>query len=901
MSIGPYEIVSALGVGGMGEVYRANDSNLKRQVALKVLPPEVAAYPERVARFQREAELLAALNHPNIAHLYGVERSGTSFALVMELVEGPTLADRIAEGPLDLEEALPIARQVAEALEAAHEQGIIHRDLKPANIKVRADGTVKVLDFGLAKALEFAPALRSSGTMSNSPTITSPALMTGVGMLLGTAAYMSPEQAKGRPADKRSDIWAFGVVLYEVLTGARLFEGPTVTETLAQVLTKAPDLSLLPRATPLSVKRLLRRCFEREPRKRLPDAADIRLEIDEAQNSPDAVPATSQTNRSWLWMGVAAVVAGLVAFGVGRLSGRPSNETGSAESESLKFDIGLPDNVGFSASAGGSVPEIAISPDGRSIAFVGRSTSTGETQLMVRRLDETEVRPLAGTSGATGPFWSPDSDELAFLASNQIRSVPASGAGARLIGAIPSNLGVAVSGASWGRAGTIILGNRTPNAGNGLLRVDVSGGGVTVLTKCGDGCLDSILPSFLPDGRRFVFSRAGSSPGIYLGSLDSPDQTQILPDFGHVIPSGNMLFAFLGSTPTLFAYPFDSTRAVVLGRPTTVTDQLAFSAQARRAAFSVSQNGTLVTSSFSGATGRLRWVARDGRPGEAVSDPGSLSTMRLAPDGRRVVFGRRDTRVGGQSLWVHDLPRGTSTRLTFSSGSADSDGSWSPDGGRIAYASVRGNGKRIYTVSSSGGVEKMISSESGVPNHSVDDWSPDGRFILYHLDASRELWARPMESSEKAFLVYKPATGRIDQGAFSPDGRWVAFNSEESGRSEVYVTAFPTSGERWQVSSTGGVQPRWRRDGRELFFLTPDGAMTSVEVKPKGAQLDFGPPQMLFKSGVVPNFGTEQYDVTADGQRFLMMLPQGALGARPRDSMTVWVNWVAALRNGKGQ
>jgi Tol biopolymer transport system component len=696
---------------------------------------------------------------------------------------------------------------------------------------------------------------------------------------------MSPEQARGTAVDKRSDLWAFGVVLYEMLAGTRLFDGPTVSDTLALVLTKEPDWTRLPADTPASIRRLLRRCLERDRRRRLPDAADIRIEIDDAQSATPAVVAPVRTARPLTWM-VATVALSVVVVAMGAFLASRFRVAG-APPQIVRFEVALPDDLTLTPP-NRALASFAISPDGRAIAFVG--VAGLRTQLWLRSIDEIDVRPIAGTEGATGLTWSPDSLSLAFVVGRQIKIARLGGA-VRLLAEVPPDLGATGVGA-WGQSGTILLGSAAPAGGVGLISVDVASGKISVVTRCANECEGHVQPAFLPDGRRFLYSALGTPSGLFLGSLDTAEARKISPDYGNVGLSSSHLFALSSSGPPLLAYPFDAAGDATLGEPVVVTDQVAWNPQNRRGTFSVARNGTLVTSNAatSAPSVQLTWVSREGKPMRTVAEAGVLSTMRLSPDGRRVVYGRRDTSAAVQNLNVTDLESGATVRLTASK--MDSDGAWSPDGSRIAFASVRADGKRIYVMPSAGGSEELLPIGNDAKGLSIDDWSPDGRTVLYHMDATRELWAQPLQGGSKPILIVKPAAGRVDQAAFSPDSRWIAYASEEKGRSEIYVAPFPPTGERWPVSVSGGMQPAWRGDGRELFFLAPDGNMMAADVRPAAARPEFGAPHILFKTDLTPIFQTEQYDVSADGQRFLIMMPQGNKASRPRETMTVWMNWM---------
>ena len=906
MRLGPYEVTALIGVGGMGEVYRATDTNLKRAVAIKVLPASVAADAERLARFQREAEVLASLNHPNIAAIYGLERSGAMTALVMELVEGPTLAEQLATrragaaegGPagLPLDEALPIAKQIAEALEAAHEQGIVHRDLKPANIKVRPDGTVKVLDFGLAKAMgppeggryvQDGRSVRLQPDLSQSPTITTPA-MTQAGMILGTAAYMSPEQARGATVDKRADLWSFGVVLWEMLTGTRLFEGATVSDTLAAVLKTEPVWTALAPATPPAIRRLLRRCLEKDRKRRLDSAAAARLEIEEASVdalvassafegsaapavTTSAAPATSLTSRGRLAVMAALAVAAVIIIALAVPAVRYLRETPPPET---RVEIVTPPTE--------SPTSFALSPDGRQIVFV--ASGDGASRLWLRSLATTTAQALAGTEGAIFPFWSPDGRSIGFFARNELKRLD-------LGGGAPETLAPAItgSGGTWSADGVIVF---APSRQTPLRRVSTTGGETIVVTTLGpqEG---HVAPHFLPDGRRFLFYVIGGpdTAGIYLGTLDggAPTRLTAADSAGVYLPAGpGPAEAFRGGgwllwvragTQTLVAQRLDVGKAALTGEPVTLADGAATDA-VFRSAVSVAATGLVGYRAGGGGQRQLTWMDRSGTARGNVGDPdGSLSNPRVSPDGRRVAVER--TAQGNQDIWLLDGAR--TGRFTFDAAS-DIRPVWSPDGTRIVFRSNRTGQADFYQKLTSGaGVEERIVASDQVKN--AYSWSADGRFLLYHSQdpqTNTDIWVVPMVGDRTPSVFLKTAF-REAYGEFSPDGRWVAYQSNESGRMEIYVRPFvppgaaapaAAGGGQWQVSTAGGIHPVWRPDGKELYYLNQAGAMMAAPITVTGATFAPGAPVTLFLTprivgGVVDAQQGRQYDVAPDG-RFLI-------------------------------
>ena len=875
--LGPYEIRAALGAGGMGEVYRGRDTELHRDVALKVVGERFAQDPDRIARFKREAQVLASLNHPHIGAIYGVVDFPGGRALVLELVEGPTLADRVAGGPIPLDEALAIARQIAEALAAAHELGVVHRDLKPANVKLRPDGTVKVLDFGLAKAAE-------AGTASgdaHSPTITSPA-MTQMGVILGTAAYMSPEQAKGRPADKRSDVWAFGCVVFEMLSGKRAFAGEDVADTLALVMTQPPKWELLPLATPPSIRRLLRRCLERDRSRRLADITDARLEIDE-RNGDAAVPPRQVTGLSrWLPWAVASVALLLAMIAVAALYSR----NGPTElPAATRFSITAPPKTELRGS-------FAVSPDGRRVVL--RGLSEGKVVLWVRALESVDARPLAGTDEASSPFWSPDSRFIGFFSGGKLKKIEAAGGPVQTVCDAPGD----GWGGSWNADGLIVF---APREGEGLERVSAAGGTPEPLTTLDSsrGEVSHLRPHFLPDGRHFLYLVISSQPenaGIRVGSVDSTE-TKLLVNTdasGAYAPPGYLLFL---RDRTLMARRFDAERLAIAGEPFPVADDVdRLGPGSRFALFSVSRTGVLVYRSGSSEASQLAWFDRQGKPLGTVGPVANYSAPWLSPDESRVAFNGAAPQGGNTDVWLMDLARGNPIRLTFDP-SPDHTPVWSPDGGRILFTSERDGHANLYQTASSGGGtdELLVTSDS---RKSANDWSADGKFLLYqelNPKTGFDLWVFPL-AGEQRRVPFLQTQFDERQGRFSPDGRWIAYASNETGTWQVYVRSFPVSGGKFQVSTNGGSQPQWRRDGRELFYISVDRKLMAVEVSGSGPTFDVGAPNELFvlhiQSIGLPG-PRNIYAAAKDGQRFLVTSLVGDPTASPT---TVVLNWTADLK-----
>jgi serine/threonine protein kinase len=796
--IGRLEIVSALGAGGMGEVYRARDAELGRDVAIKVLPELFAANPERMARFAREAKVLASLSHQNIAAIYGLEDMGSVRALVLELVEGQTLAEAIAlAGPhgIPIEDSLPIAAQIAAALEAAHARGIIHRDLKPANIKLRPDGTVKVLDFGLAKAM-------ASDSPSVDPGISPTITGTRPDVILGTAAYMSPEQARGKAVDKRADVWAFGCVLYEMLTGVRVFGGDDVADSLAAVVRAEPDWSKLPAETPAPIRRLLRRSLEKDPKERLPDIGMARLEIKDALSTPtsavEPTPVAPSSHRSWLPWIVAALFAGLAlaasAWSLLRIDG--------IDQPPMRLEIIPP--PGFAPDS------LALSPDGRQLAFV--APIDGVPRIWVRQLAQESAQPLPGTDHASFPFWAPDGRSLGFFAGGKMQRIDLAGGSPQVLADVTVG-----RGASWSRDGVILF---APALTSALMRVSASGGVPEPATRLEMGVLNHRWPHFLPDGRHFLFGSIAESDkrGLYLGSLDGDRPVRLLEaSAAGWYASGYLVFDVFDDAGVVKAVRFDIERRRVTGESVPVVQNL-FKPPTGRSASSLSSTGVFAYVRASFGHRRLVWMDRGGKLVGTVgqTDAAGLANPELAPDGRRVAV----TRISdGSAVWLIDVARGVPTRLTFGPG-LDTAPFWSPKGDRVVYRHQVGRAQDLFvTAANALGEAKRLFPGRG--SETPADWSPDGRVLLYAVPGD-DLMALDVERM-KSFPVAQTAANE-GWGQFSPDGRFVAYQSNESGRFEIYVRTFPGAEGKWPVSAAGGTQPRYAA-GTDPGAMTP-GAMT---------------------------------------------------------------------------
>jgi len=882
--LGPYEILSAIGAGGMGEVYRARDPKLGRDVAIKVLPEAFARDADRMARFQREAKVLASLSHPNIATIYGLEDSGSTHALVMELVEGPTLADRIKQGPIPVDEAVRIARQIADALEYAHERGIIHRDLKPANVKVTNDDAVKVLDFGLAKALEGDPL---SLDISTSPTISRMATQQGV--LLGTAAYMSPEQAKAKPVDRRADIWAFGCVLYEMLTGEVAFSGESVTDTLAAVIRAEPDWSLLSASTPMRVRVLLQRCLQKDPRQRLRDIGDARISLDEVlSGAPDLAPVGRvEAPGVPLWRRVVLWSAGLLAVALACVAGWILKPTPSPPPRPvMRFTITLPPGQRI---AGLGQPALALSPDGSRLAYVASQGDTAQ-QIYVRAMDSGEAKPIFGTEGATAPFFSPDGQWLGFFAGGKLKKIGVNGGVAQPLTDAP----VLFRGATWGNQGAIVF----STVGPGLQQIPDTGGSPRSLNQTATGEGDQSWPEFLPGSKTVLYSVEATAT-IAVHPIGAGQRRNLIQGQGNPMPryapSGHLIYAQGGN---LMAVPFDLDRLQVAGDGVPVVQGVLQSRNFPGAAqYSVSATGSLVyvpgnLAAIASIQSRLVWVSRSGTEHPLAASLGEYDSPRLSPDGRRVAVGVSDDRGGGQ-ISLYDLARDTLTRLTFE-GILNAIPVWTPDGKHVAFLSSK-EGSNVFwqLADGSGGLERLTNdSRVDVPF----SWSPDGQLLAFVAVGSTGGSIFVLRMSDRKAQPFLQAKAFLDAPQFSPDGRWLAYVSDESGHREVYVQPYPGPGGKWQISTEGGTEPQWNHNGRELFYRVGD-KMMAVDISTQPG-FDAGKPRQLFERHYLMN-GSGQasanYDVSADGQQFLMLKPIEQEKAAPTQ-INVVLNWTEELK-----
>jgi Tol biopolymer transport system component len=871
--LGAYEIKAPLGTGGMGEVYRATDTRLGRDVALKLLPAAFATHPERLARFEREAKVLASLNHPGIAHLYGFEAArlddgSEASLLVMELAEGEDLAERLKRGPLPLDEAVSAATQVAEALEEAHEKGVVHRDLKPGNVKLLPDGRIKVLDFGLAKAWsgDGAPAA-SSSELSQSPTLTSAG--SAAGLILGTAAYMSPEQARGKPVDKRADVWAFGALLFEMLTGRKLFEGETVSDVLAAVLTREPSWSELPSATPPRVRRLLERCLERDPRLRLRDIGEARIALASGGGPADGAGAgatgapAARLARALPWALAALLGAALAAE---RLGAR-----GAAPFPKVAFSFLTADTF---------FPTAKVSPDGRVVAF-NQGSLLSRTTIMLRALDGLDATPLPpGNLGSLDFFWSPDGRELALATPRALVAADVGSGTLRTIAELVGGEGREVRGGDWGRDGTILLSNRGT-----IYRVDAAGGTlVPVVEPQPDRFSWHGHPLLLPDGRRFAFTsemrESGENiPVIQVASLPDAKDARVVLKRAMLAGATRDTLVWGSTTGELEATPVDPASFEPRGTPRVLAPEVSSDTRAGFVAASISTTGVLAWRSSQDSLSEFVWLDRGGRRLGRVGEPGPWHNFDLSLDGTRVIAATRRQRASA-GLFLLDGVRGV-TALALDSPDSASDPTFSPDATRIAYR-VRNT---LVVRPAQGGSETVVVGETAYP----DSWSRDGRFLAY--GSSRlghyDLYAIELDAKDKAPVLLAKGSPGADEPRFSPDGRWVAYHATgASGVDQVSVVPFPPTGERWQISGEGGVQPRWSPQGDELFYLDPRGRLMSVKI-PGSDPRRAGVPQPLFETALQVSNSFDQLAV-ASRDRFLLRLP---FGEDPRVPVQVVVGW----------
>jgi serine/threonine-protein kinase len=907
--LGPYEIVSPIGAGGMGEVFRATDTKLKRDVAIKVLPAAFTEDKERLARFEREAQLLAQLHHPNIASIFAMEKWGQApfssaladdgaqsvpvpiFALVMELVEGPTLAERLEHGPLPFNESLSVSLQIAHALEEAHEKGIVHRDLKPQNIKASIEGKVKVLDFGLAKAMDPTSAASggaaSASLLAKSPTLTMGATVQG--MILGTAAYMSPEQAKGFPVDKRADIWAFGVLLYEMLCGGTLFAGDSVGDTLAAVIRADIDLDRLPAETPPAIRHLLRRCLERNPKNRLHDIADARIVIDEViagvaepAASPSALAAEPATKRPrWLAPAVAAAVLA-AGFASGWLlrGGRPE-----PAARGVQVALALPPELTLVTQ---DLLELDLSADGRRqvVTVVDRD---GETHLLLRDLGDVAPRLLPGTEGARSPFLSPDAQSVGFFVGSEVRRMAVAGGPALRVATTVNVL--ASRGATWGHDGFIYF---IPDTATGVQRVRANGGTVETVTRPDPARNERThrWPSALADGSAVLFTCDTTESTEYYDDARieavrvATGERKVLIEGSsqaRFLPPDRLVFARQGA---LFAVEFDPRSLEVRGAPVLVAQNVATDVASGAVQFAISTSGDLAWFPGEAVGGelRLQWLSPEGGVEDAGLRPGIYTQIALSPDGRRVAL--TDASAGNLSLWVGDFARSSLSRLTFD-GSA-SDPVWSPDGRRVAYADTVAS-RIAWKPADGSGVEEALFDRRGEIFPS--SFSPDGKLLVVEIRNQgagtvnqSDIWLRALDGSG-ADRAYSESPQDEYHAEVSPDGRWIAYTSLESGIQEVYLRPFPSGGGKWQVSTAGGAEPHWSSDGRKIYFRSGAGIF-DVELGLAGG-VELGAPRLLGATGARGTL-SKTFAVAPDGRVLKMQRSTESASARQVNLALGW-------------
>ena len=877
--LGPYEIAAPLGAGGMGEVYRAVDRRLDRTVAIKILPANIAADPIAKQRFEREAKTISSLNHPNICVLYDIGHQDGLDYIVMECVEGETLAQRLEKGPLPLEQTLKYGAQIADALDKAHRSGIVHRDLKPGNIMLTATGA-KLLDFGLAKqSLPLATLATMTSAVPNSP-------ITQQGIIVGTFQYMSPEQVEGQELDGRSDIFSLGAVLYEMLTGQRAFAGKTQLSVASAILESEPaPLNSLKPLTPVNLDHAIRRSLIKDRDDRWQTARDFASELkwiaENASRAPtSAVAIASKKISLWRdslpWILCVFLAAGFLAVFI-LWSGAKNNSQPSYFYAQLPF----------------TVQSMAMAPDGHTVAVIGRPESERAKMLWLYEVGARRGRSLPDTDGADFPFWSPDGKSLGFFAEGKLKKLDIAGGPVQTICDAPSG-----RGGTWNKDGVIIF---TPSGqlADGLYRVSASGGTAARITlpDASRGEDSHRWPMFLPDQKHFLYLAANVSgkyepDAIYVGALDSTEKKFILKATGNAVyvAPGYLLYY---RDKTLFAQRFDPATLELSGDAVPTITDIAYLPRIVHAAYAASDTGLLVAQSGSGvALSRLVWYDRKGNETGAASKPDVYSNIGLAPDGKTVALDKTDEESSNSDIWMYDLQRDAMRRLTFNP-AIDSMPIWSPDGARILFASSRNQIFGLYVKNADGGQdEKLLDFDnSDKADRYPYDWSRDGKYILY--TRATELWVATLpELKARAFLV---GPGTLRNGQFSPDGKWVAYASNESGKFEIYVTSFPDAQGKWQVSSAGGAQPRWRGDSKELFYIAPDGKMMAAPLS-AGANFDAGPPVPLFQAHAREFFATSEqvsYDVTKDGQRFLINTQVKNADTHP---MSVILNWDAQMK-----
>ncbi len=879
--LGPYEILAPIGAGGMGEVYKARDTRLERTVAIKVLP-EHRSSPEVRQRFDREAKTISQLSHPHICALYDVGHQEGIDYLVMELLEGQTLAERLARGPLPLDLALRCGIEVAEALDKAHRQGIVHRDLKPGNVMMTSSG-VKVLDFGLAKAFGPTP---SASALTSLPTETP---LTEQGTLLGTVQYMAPEQLEGKDADARTDIFSLGLVLYEMVTGKKAFSGTSQATLIGAILRDEPQpISQVQPMTPPALDRVVKTCLAKDRDDRWNTAHDVKLQLQWIAEGgsqvglPAPIAASRKSRERLLWLALSILALAALLPWVIR-----DRKVARADAAVTRFAVLPPDNASF---LGGDFDPVTISPDGRRLALL--ATSDGRRRIWIRALESLTAEPLAGTEGASYPFWSPDSRFIAFFADGKLKRIEASGGPVQTLCDAPDG-----RGGAWNRDGVILF--APLQSTESLYRVSSSGGVPVPATRLEPTRQESAhrWPCFLPDGRHFLYLASISTRhprnGIYAGSLDSKETTLLVSADSSVAysPAGYLLFV---RDQTLMAQRFDAERLRPGGEVVPVVERMPQGLASGHSPFSVSENGVLAY--WTGETKKeLAWFDQAGRRLGSLGSASDLPDPSLSPDGKRVALARPDARSGASDIWVVEVSRGVGSRLTLDRADERLP-IWSPDGTRIVFNSNRNGPEDLYQKDSTGTGREELLYKSDVAHKHPLDWSSDGRFILYHtrqLRTGSDIMALPL-FGDRDPIPFLSAEFEERGAQFSPDGRHVAYASDESGVYEIYVQPFPGPGEKLQISTQGGVRPRWRRDGKEIFYVAPDARMMAAPLSPRPGSLNVGNPRALFKTPIIPDeaHASSGYAVTADGQRFLIAAATSETLVLPA---TVVLNWAAKL------
>ncbi len=877
MRLGPYEIEEAIGAGGMGEVYRARDTRLERSVAIKVLPAHLAESPELRQRLEREAKAVSSLSHPNICPLYDIGHEDGVDYLVMEFIDGETLADRLSKGPLPLEEALKIGVQIADALEKAHRQGIVHRDLKPGNIMLTSSGS-KLLDFGLAKS-------ESTGggddDLTRTPTVSQP--LTAAGTVLGTYQYMAPEQLEGKDVDARTDIFALGAVLYEMASGQRAFQAATQASLIGAIMheTPSPVASIQP-MTPPAFDRVVQTCLAKDPEERWQTAHDVKLQLEwiaeggSVVGLPAPVAARRKSREKLAWVAAVAAAAAASLFAVGYFLRTPEAP------RQVRFQIAPPQQLSQIGSP-------RLSPDGLHLAFHGIDAA-GTSQIWIRDLDSLEARPIAGTEDAgTGlenesrPIWSPDSRHIAFFVGNKLKKVPVAGGPAQTICESPGADG------SWSSTGEIVFDGADNDP---LRRVSASGGIVKIEVALGEGITSVGWPEFLPNGRQFIYLSEDSEgvATVKLHTLDDGDDIDLTVADSRVqyADPGFLLYVL---DDMLVAHPFDAGKGELTGEPMPLADNIGSTAVGL-ADFSASADGTLAFRGGESGGRLMQWMDREGRTMGELADVNEFRTFRISPDGKRVATQIFDPDAGQSDIWVHDLDRGVASRFTFDSG-ADYGPIWTADGESVVYTARPDESYHLTLkdASGAGSPQTILKSERNV---FAGDITRDGRYLAYMENGGEtnwDVWAMPLDASGEAFPLLQSEFLEV-RPSFSPDGQWFAYESNESGRSEIYVRRFPGPSGQWQVSTDGGTEPNWGANGTEIYYLDSGGNLVSVPVE-TGATLTAGLPEQLFSPPLFPTIQRERYVVSRDGKRFLVLSTPSGEAVRPT---TVVLNWHAGLQ-----